>query len=190
MITTVVFLSPYVLWGMRTRTCCVFVYLLLHRIPSECRAILYIVEKVSRRSQRSWNRVKRFSIHGEIMEICWQVWTLRGGITPSFLYRPPRSLSVDGRPPRMLPWTLTKGEWIVPLKINIEIQRKLGHDKAAPCFSYISPSTLGILDRFGTYRKVFSSRIQLYWLQEVWRRTRWGSWILPGNELIGTDKEY
>jgi len=52
-ITKVVFLSLYMLWGTRTGTCRVFVYLLLHGIPSEYRAVLYIVGKVfSRRSQR------------------------------------------------------------------------------------------------------------------------------------------
>jgi len=66
----------------------------------------------------------------------------------------------------------------------------LGHDKAASCFSYISPSTLWISVKFGTYGKVFSRRIQRRLFQEDWRRTRWGRRILPGNEPIGTDKEY
>src|SRR5258708_11833745 len=70
------------------------------------------------------------------------------------------------------------------------MQRKLGHDKAASCFPYISPSTLWISDKFGTYGKVYSRRIQPRRLQEVWRRTRRGRRILPGDEPIGTDKGY
>src|SRR5258708_40255578 len=68
-ITTVVFPPSYVLWGTRTGTCRVFVYLLLRGIPSEYRAVSYIVGKAfSRRLRRRWNRENRFSIHGEIME--------------------------------------------------------------------------------------------------------------------------
>src|SRR5260221_13025431 len=62
------------------------------------------------------------------------------------------------------------------------MQRKPGHDKAASCFSYISPSTLWISDKFGTYGKVYSRRIQRRRLQDVWRRTRRGRRILPGDE--------
>src|SRR5258708_40267144 len=76
------------------------------------------------------------------------------------------------------------------LNIGVEIQIKLGHDKAASCFSYISPSTLWISDKFGTYGKVYSRRIQRLRLQDVWRRTRRGRRILPGDEPIGTDKGY
>src|SRR5258707_5603570 len=66
-VTTVVLPSLYVLWGTRSGTCRVFVYMLLHEIPWEYRAVLYIVEKVfSKGSQRRRNREKRFSIHGEI----------------------------------------------------------------------------------------------------------------------------
>src|SRR6266436_1055768 len=66
-VTTVVLLSLYVLWGTRSGTCRVFVYILLCEIPWEYRAVLYIVEKVfSKGSQRRRNREKRFSIHGEI----------------------------------------------------------------------------------------------------------------------------
>src|SRR5258708_33540988 len=62
-----VLLSPYVLWGTRTGSCRVFVYILLREIPLEYWALLYIVEKTfSKGSQRRWNREKRFSIHGEI----------------------------------------------------------------------------------------------------------------------------
>src|SRR5258708_39988316 len=73
------FRCPYVLWGRRTGTCRVFVYLLLHGIPSEYRAVSYIAGKVfSRGLQRRWNRENRLSIHGEITETSWPVWTLRG----------------------------------------------------------------------------------------------------------------
>src|SRR5260221_12627590 len=66
-VTTVVLPSLYVLWGTRSGTCRVFVYMLLREIPWEYRAVLYIVEKVlSKGSQRRRNREKRFSIHGEI----------------------------------------------------------------------------------------------------------------------------
>src|SRR5258705_4339739 len=66
-VTTVVLPSLYMLWGTRSGTCRVFVYILLREIPWEYWAVLYIVEKVfSKGSQRRWNREKRFSIHGEI----------------------------------------------------------------------------------------------------------------------------
>ena len=66
-VTTVVLPSLYMLWGTRSGTCRVFVYILLHEIPWEYRAVLYIVEKVfSKGSQHCWNREKRFSIHREI----------------------------------------------------------------------------------------------------------------------------
>src|SRR5258708_12255356 len=66
-VTMVVLPSLYLLWGMRTGTCRVFVYILLREIPWEYRAVLCIVEKtLSKTSQRRWNREKRFSIHGEI----------------------------------------------------------------------------------------------------------------------------
>src|SRR5258707_8701437 len=97
---------------------------------------------------------------------------LWGQVAPSFLSRPPGSLNVDERLPRTLPWTLTKGERIIPFNIDVEIQIKPGHDKATSCFSYISPSTLWISVKFGTYGKVFSRRIQRLLLQEDWRRTR------------------
>src|SRR5258708_30416141 len=63
-VTMVVLPSLYVIWGTRSGTCRVFVYILLHEIPWEYRAVLYIVEKVfSKGSQHCWNREKRFSIH-------------------------------------------------------------------------------------------------------------------------------
>ena len=37
----------------------------------------------------------------------------------------------------------------------MEKQIKLGHDKAASCFSYIFPSTLWIPVKFGTYGRYF-----------------------------------
>src|SRR5258708_40069139 len=64
-ITTVVFPSPHLFWGTRTGTCRVFVYMLLHGIPWEYLAVLYIVGKVfSRRIQRRqlqevWRRTHR-----------------------------------------------------------------------------------------------------------------------------------
>src|SRR5258708_25928742 len=70
-IAMVVFPPSYVLWGMRTGTCRVFVYILLCRIPLEHQAVSvsYIVGKAfSRRLRRCWNRENRFSIHREIME--------------------------------------------------------------------------------------------------------------------------
>jgi len=45
------------------------------------------------------------------------------------------------------------------LKIGVEIQIKLGHDKAASCFSYISPSTLWISVKFVIIGKVLSRKI-------------------------------
>src|SRR5260370_20805926 len=52
-ITKVVFPSTHLFWGTRTGTCRVFVYMLLHGIPWEDLAALYIVGKVfSRRIKR------------------------------------------------------------------------------------------------------------------------------------------
>src|SRR5258708_25592699 len=115
---------------------------------------------------------------------------LRGGIAPSFLSRPPGSLNVDERLPRTLPWTLTKGERIIPFNIDVEIQIKPSHDKATSCFSYISPSTLWISVKFGTYGKVFSRSIQRRLLQEDLRRTRWWRRVLPRNVPIATENAY
>src|SRR5258707_11646918 len=97
---------------------------------------------------------------------------LRGEITSSFLTRPPGRLRSVVWLLRTLTSALPKGERIIPFKIDVEIQIKPGHDKAASYFSYIFPSTLWISVKFGTYGKVFSRRIQRHWLQEVWRRTR------------------
>src|SRR5260370_8454241 len=61
-ITTVVFPSPHLFWGTRTGTCRVFVYMLLHGIPWEYLAVLYIVGKVfssriqRRQLQEVWRR--------------------------------------------------------------------------------------------------------------------------------------
>src|SRR5258707_2174419 len=85
---------------------------------------------------------------------------LRGGMDSSILSRLPGGPRGDVRLPRTLMKTLKKGERIISLNIDVEIQIKPGHDKAASCFSYISPSTLWISDKFGTYRKVYSRRIQ------------------------------
>src|SRR5260221_12112807 len=57
LILAVVLPSLYMLWGTRSGTCRIFVYILLCEIPWEYRAVLYIVEKVfSKGSQRRWNR--------------------------------------------------------------------------------------------------------------------------------------
>src|SRR5258707_3422837 len=115
---------------------------------------------------------------------------LRGGMDSSILSRLPGGPRGDVRLPRTLMKTLKKGERIISLNIDVEIQIKPGHDKAASCSSYIFPSSLWISDKFGTYGKVFSRRIQRRRLREVWRRTRGGRRILPGDEPIGTDKGY
>src|SRR5258708_9872064 len=49
---TTLFRSPYELWGTRTGTCHVFVYLLLHGIPLVSRAVSYVVGKVFLRRLR------------------------------------------------------------------------------------------------------------------------------------------
>src|SRR5258708_39582975 len=76
-VTTEVLPSLYVLWGTRSGTCHVFVYMLLREIPWEYRAVLYIVEKdFSKGSQRRRNHAKRVSIHAEITETSEPVRTL------------------------------------------------------------------------------------------------------------------
>ena len=72
-ITTVVFPSPHLFWGMRTGTCHVFVYMLFHRIPWEYLAVLYIVGKVfSRRIQ--CRQLQKFG--GELTEDVRYYWEL------------------------------------------------------------------------------------------------------------------
>ena len=186
-----VFPPSYVLWGTKTGTCRVFVYLLLHGIPSEYRVVSYIVGKVfSRGLQLRWNRENRFSIHGEITETSCAVWTLRGEWTLAscldLLTVREAAHGYLGRWRRLC----KKGGRIIPLEIGVEIWIRPGHDKATSWFAYISPSTLWISVKFGTYGKVFLRKIQRHRLQQVWRRTRWGRRKLLGNEPIGTDKEY
>ena len=83
-IPTVVSLSLYMLGGKRTGICRVLVYLLLHGIPSEYRAVLYTVGKVfSRRLRRRWDHEKRFRTQGEITGTRWLGRTLGGRVLQS-----------------------------------------------------------------------------------------------------------
>ena len=61
----VVLPSPYVLWGTRTGTCRVFVYILSCEIPLEYWAILYIVEKVFSRDHNAIGIVRNSSVFME-----------------------------------------------------------------------------------------------------------------------------
>ncbi len=64
-VTTVVLPSLYVLWGTRSGTCRVFVYILLREIPWEYRAVLYIVEKVFQRDHNATGIVRNGSVFTE-----------------------------------------------------------------------------------------------------------------------------
>jgi hypothetical protein len=85
---------------------------------------------------------------------------LKGGMDSSFMSRPSGGPRGGVRLPGTWTKTLEKGERIISLEIGVEIQIKPGHDKAASCFAHISPSTLWISVKFGTYGKVFSRKIQ------------------------------
>src|SRR5258708_27346922 len=114
--------------------------------------ILYVVGKIfSRRTQRCWNRGKRFRIDGEIPEISFMNLSLRGGMKSGPLTKPPGSLCDD----EQLLWTslkiLERGETEISIGIYIEAQRKLGHHKAGSCFPHISSSILCISVKLGIY---------------------------------------
>ena len=64
-VTMVVLPSLYVLWGTRSGTCRVFVYILLREIPWEYRAVLYIVEKVFQRDHNTTGIVRNGSVFTE-----------------------------------------------------------------------------------------------------------------------------
>ena len=69
----------YLLWGTRTGTCHVSVYLFFLGIPLEYWVILYIVENVfMRRLQRRCNRRKQFRSGGKILETSLANVDLRG----------------------------------------------------------------------------------------------------------------
>ncbi len=75
------FMFPYLLWGMRNGTCHVSVYLLFLGIPSEYWVVLYIIGKVfMRRSQHhcNCNCRKWFSSGGEIPITSLMIMDLRG----------------------------------------------------------------------------------------------------------------
>src|SRR5260221_733706 len=159
-ILTVLLPFLYLLWGTRNGTCRFSVYLFFLGIPSTYWVILYVVGKIiSRRTQRRWNREKRFRIDREIPEISFTNLNLRGGMKSEPLTKPLGSLCDD----EQLLWTsqkiLEQGERRFLLESDTEVQRKLGHHKAGSCFRHISSSDLWILVQFGTYGKLFSRGI-------------------------------
>src|SRR5258708_37498423 len=62
---TVVLTALYVHWGTRSRTCRVFVYMLLREKPWEYRAVLYIVEKSFQRDHNAAGIVRNGSVFTE-----------------------------------------------------------------------------------------------------------------------------
>ncbi len=69
----------YLFWGMRNGTRHFSVYLLFPRNPLNVLGhIIHRWKDISRRSQRHWNREKRFRIDGEIPEISFTNLSLRG----------------------------------------------------------------------------------------------------------------
>src|SRR5258708_9507113 len=78
-----------------------------------------------------------------------------------------------------------KGDGLFHSRSLWKLQRELGQFKAQSGFSDIFPSTLRILDEFGTHGKPFTRRIQRRRFQEVWSRTRRGRRIIP--ELLHPD---
>src|SRR5258705_10677384 len=98
----VVFTFLYLLWGTRTRTCCVFVYLFFLGNPLGV-VILCTVGKVFMRFQHRWNRRKLFRSGGEIPRTSLANVDLRGGIDSRSLSRPLGGLNCDVRLPEMFP---------------------------------------------------------------------------------------
>ncbi len=52
------------------------------------------------------------------------------------------------------PGTLEKGGPSIKLEFSTTVQGNQGHDKAQSHFVYFSPSTIRILAKLGTYRKL------------------------------------
>src|SRR5260221_14603095 len=95
-ILTVLLPFLYLLWGTRNGTCRFSVYPFFLGIPLTYWVILYVVGNIfSRRTQRRWNREKRFRIDGEIPEISFMNLNLRGGLMSEPLTKPSRSLRDD-----------------------------------------------------------------------------------------------
>src|SRR5260221_9528829 len=149
-------------------------------MPSTYWAILYVVGKIfSRRTQRRWNREKRFRIDGEIPEISFTNLSLRGGMKSEPLTKPSGSLCDDEQLLWMSLKILEQGERRFLLGSNTEVQRRPGYHKAGSYFPHISSSILWILVKLGIYGKLFSRGIQRHRLREIWRRTRRGRRLLP-----------
>src|SRR6266436_3698683 len=122
--------------------------------------ILYVVGKTcSRRTQRRWNREKRFRIDGEIPETSFTNLNLREEMNSEPLTKPPRSLCDDEQLFLIALKILEQGERRFLLESNTEVQKKPGHHKAGSCFPHISSSILWILVKLGTYGKLFSRGI-------------------------------
>src|SRR5258708_14907710 len=104
--------------------------------------ILYVVGKIiSRRTQRRWNREKRFRIDREIPEISFMNLNLRGKKFEP-LTKPFGSLCDDQQLFWMSLKILEQGERRFLLESNTGIQKKPGHHKAGSCFPHISSSVL------------------------------------------------
>src|SRR5258708_36175768 len=122
--------------------------------------ILYVVGKIfSRRTQRCWNREKRFRIDGAIPEISFTNLSLRGGMKSEPLTKPFGSFCDDEQLFWMSLKILEQGERRFLLESNTEVQKKPGHHKAGSCFPHISSSVLWILVKLDTYGKLFSRGI-------------------------------
>src|SRR5258708_16785602 len=159
-ILTVLLPFLYLPWGMRNGTCRFSVYLFFPWNPLNVLVILYVVGNTfSRRTQRCWNRGKWFRIDGEIPEISFTNFSLRGGMKSEPLTKPPGSLCDDEQLLWMSLTILEQGERRFPLESSTEVQRKPGHHKAESCFPHISSSVLWILVKLGTYGKLFSRGI-------------------------------
>ncbi len=84
--------------------------------------ILYVVGNIfSRRTQRCWNREKRFRIDGEILEISFMNLSLRGGMKSEPLAKPPGSLCDDEQLLWMSLKILEQGERRFLLESNTEV---------------------------------------------------------------------
>jgi|SRR5258708_4346289 len=91
-------------------------------IPGTYWVILYVVGKTfSRRTQRCWNRGKRFRIDGAIPEISFMNLSLRGGMKSGPLTKPTGSLCDDEQLLWMSLKILEQGERIFLLESNTEV---------------------------------------------------------------------
>ncbi len=149
---TVFSLFSYLLWGMRNRTCH---FLCLHACSQNPLDVWYVVRKAfSKGTQRNWNRGKRFSYGRVIQRSSLMNRTHRGEWDLGTRIDLSGGPGSDVRLLSTLPGTLEKGGPSIKLEFSTTVQGNTGHDKAQSHFVCLSPSTIPILVKLGTYGKL------------------------------------